>query len=248
MIVFPAVDIKDGRCVRLRQGEADQVTVFGEDPVAMARHWEAMGARWLHVVDLDGAFSGQPRNRELIARLCAAVGIPVQLGGGIRTRAVAQAYLDAGVARLIVGTIALEEPEVLADLCAAFPGRVGVSLDARDGRLKTKGWVADSGRTVDEVLPGLEAAGAAFLVYTDIARDGTGAGIDPAPYQRLVGLTRLPVIAAGGVTTLADIQRLYPLCAQGLAGAVTGKAIYTGTLDLAEALAWVAAQEAPGGR
>ncbi len=242
MILFPAIDIKDGRCVRLRQGDAQAVTVFGEDPVAMAKHWEAQGARWLHVVDLDGAFSGQPRNQARIAQLCAAVSIPVQLGGGIRSRSIAQAYLDAGVARLIVGTMALEEPERFAELCAAFPGRVGVSLDARDGRLKTKGWVADSGRTVEEVLPGLEAAGAAFLVYTDIARDGTGTGIDPAPYERLLARTRLPVIAAGGVTDLTDIQRLYPLCAHGLVGAVTGKAIYTGTLDLAAALAWVSAQ------
>lgn len=246
MIVFPAVDIKDGRCVRLRQGEAHQVTVFGEDPVAMALHWQDQGARWLHVVDLDGAFSGEPRNRDLIARLCAAVSIPVQLGGGIRSREVAQAYLDAGVTRLIIGTIALEDPELFAALCAAFPGRIGVSLDARDGRLKTKGWVADAGLTVEEVLPRLEAAGAAFVVYTDISRDGTGSGVDPSSYGRLLSLTRLPVIAAGGVTTLVDIQRLYPLCARGLQGAVTGKAIYTGTLDLAEAMAWIAAQESAG--
>lgn len=243
MIVFPAVDIKDGRCVRLRQGEAHQVTVFGEDPVAMALHWQEQGARWLHVVDLDGAFSGAPRNGELIARLCAAVSIPVQLGGGIRSHEVAQAYLDAGVKRLIIGTIALENPDLFADLCAAFPGRIGVSLDARDGQLKTKGWVTDAGVTVDAVLPRLEAVGTSFVVYTDISRDGTGSGVDPSSYARLLALTRLPVIAAGGVTTLDDIKRLYPLCAQGLEGAVTGKAIYTKTLDLSEAMAWIAAQE-----
>jgi phosphoribosylformimino-5-aminoimidazole carboxamide ribotide isomerase len=242
MIVFPAIDIQGGRCVRLHQGEASQVTVFGEDPVAMACHWQEEGAQWLHVVDLDGAFSGAPRNRDLIARLCQAVAIPVQLGGGIRSLEIAAAYLDAGVRRIIIGTVALEDPELFAQLCATYPGQVGVSLDARHGRLKTKGWVADSGLTVQDVLPRLEAAGAAFVVYTDISRDGTGQGIDPAPYRSLLERTSLPVIAAGGVTTLVDIQNLYPLAAHGLAGVVTGKAIYTGSLRLRDALAWIAAQ------
>ena len=160
MNIFPAVDIKDGKCVRLRQGVEDQVTVFSDDPAAMARQWVAVGARWLHVIDLDGAFSGIPRNMDLIREMCSGVSIPVQLGGGIRSVDVAAKYLEAGVERLIIGTVALEDPPLFRELCAAFPGRIGVSLDARDGRLKTKGWVEDAGKTVADVVPELEAAGA----------------------------------------------------------------------------------------
>lgn len=165
MNIFPAVDIKEGRCVRLTQGVEDLVTVFSDDPIAMALQWENMGAQWLHVIDLDGAFSGVPRNMDLIHRLCEAVSIPIQLGGGVRSEEVAGKYLDAGVTRLIIGTMALEEPDLFRNLCAAYPGRIGVSLDARDGQLKTKGWVVDAGKTVAEVIPGLVAAGAAFYLY-----------------------------------------------------------------------------------
>jgi phosphoribosylformimino-5-aminoimidazole carboxamide ribotide isomerase len=239
VILFPAVDIKDGQCVRLRQGLADQVTVFSPDPEAMAKHWAGLGAKWLHLVDLDGAFSGEPKNFALIARICATVGVPVQLGGGIRDLATAASYLRAGVNRLIIGTMALNEPETFAELCAAHPGRIGVSLDAVDGRLKTKGWVEDSGLAVDDVLPRVRAAGAAFLVYTDISRDGMQSGVNLAAMRRLLAATDLPVIAAGGVHTLADVQALYPLAAEGLAGVITGRAIYAGTLDFAKALSWL---------
>ncbi len=242
MIVFPAVDIKDGKCVRLRQGLADQVTVFGDDPAAMARHWAAQGARYLHVVDLDGAFSGQPRNFELIRRICAELDIPVQLGGGIRDLDTAQAYVRAGVARLIIGTVALEDPGLFGELCAALPGRMGVSLDAVDGRLKTKGWVQDAGQDVFDVLPRLREQGAAFVIYTDISRDGMQTGVNTAALDRLCEAAGLPVIAAGGVHTLDDIKALYPLTAKGLEGAITGRAIYAGTLDLAQAQGWIAAQ------
>jgi phosphoribosylformimino-5-aminoimidazole carboxamide ribotide isomerase len=241
VILFPAVDIKDGQCVRLAQGREDQVTVFGKDPVAMARHWAGLGAEYLHVVDLDGAFSGRPRNAALISDICAAIGNPVQLGGGVRDMDTAAAYLEAGVTRLIIGTIALTEPERYAEICAAFPGRIGVSLDAVDGRLKTKGWVEDAGIGIFDVLPRMEEAGTAFIVYTDISRDGMQTGVNLDALAALCERTALPVLAAGGVHTLDDLKRLRPLCDKGLEGAITGRAIYTGTLDMAEAMAWIRA-------
>lgn len=239
MIIFPAVDIKDGQCVRLRQGEKDQVTVFGVDPVSMARHWVASGAEWLHIVDLDGAFSGQPRNRELVGRICSRMDVPVQLGGGIRDIQTARAYLDAGVARLIIGTMALEHQNDFERICLEFPGKIGVSLDARDGVLRTKGWVDDSGLRVEEVLPGLERIGSAFFVYTDISRDGMQSGVNFSALQKVLRISTKPVIAAGGVSTLEDVKKAYPLVKNGLEGIITGKAIYEKTLNFSEAQEWV---------
>jgi phosphoribosylformimino-5-aminoimidazole carboxamide ribotide isomerase len=244
MILFPAVDIKDGQCVRLAQGREDAVTVFSPDPVAQARHWADLGSSWLHVIDLDGAFSGQPRNAELVRRICSEVSIPVQLGGGIRDAATARAYIQAGVRRLIIGTIALTEPEVFAAICREFPGRVGVSLDAVDGRLKTKGWVEDAGLTIFDGLPRRAADGAAFIIYTDISRDGMQTGVNLKALEALCEATRLPVIAAGGVHTLDDLKALAPLTKKGLEGAISGRAIYTGTLDVREALDWIRSQAA----
>ncbi len=244
MILFPAVDIKDGRCVRLSQGRADAVTVFGEDPAEMALVWVRQGAQWLHVVDLDGAFSGVPRNFDLVRRICAEAKIPVQLGGGIRDIATAKAYVDAGVSRLIIGTIALEQPELFAELCAALPGKVGVSLDAVDGKLKSRGWVADAGLMVMDVLPRIQAAGASFIIYTDISRDGMQSGVNLPALSALCEATTLPVIAAGGVTNMDDLRNLAPLCAKGLQGAISGRAIYAGTLDFAEGLAYTKALQA----
>jgi phosphoribosylformimino-5-aminoimidazole carboxamide ribotide isomerase len=231
VILFPAVDIKDGQCVRLKQGQKDQVTVFSTDPLAMARFWAHQGARFLHVVDLDGAFEGRAVNFELVRNICAELDIPVQLGGGIRDAATAAAYVDAGVRRLIIGTLALEDPETFRLMCRELPGKVGVSLDAVDGSLKTKGWVADSGRTVTEVVPRLADEGAAFVIYTDIARDGMQTGLNLRALEDLLESTGLPVIAAGGVSTLADLEKLKPLESKGLEGAITGRAIYEGTLD-----------------
>nr|WP_321256087.1 1-(5-phosphoribosyl)-5-[(5-phosphoribosylamino)methylideneamino]imidazole-4-carboxamide isomerase [uncultured Pseudodesulfovibrio sp.] len=239
MILFPAVDIKNGECVRLAQGKEDQVTVFGTDPVAQARYWAEIGARFLHVVDLDGAFSGVPKNFELIKSICSAIDIPVQLGGGIRDIATAKKYIEAGVHRLIIGTMALEDPDLFSDLCKALPGRIGVSLDAVGGELKTKGWVEDAGLTIDDVLPRLEADGIRFIVYTDIARDGMQTGVNLEGLASLCCKTSIPVIAAGGVHTLDDIKNLYPLCRKGLEGAISGRAIYVGTLDVKEAHAWI---------
>jgi phosphoribosylformimino-5-aminoimidazole carboxamide ribotide isomerase len=239
VILFPAVDLKDGQCVRLAQGKEDQVTVFSPDPVAMAREWADMGCEYLHVVDLDGAFSGRPRNADLIRDICSAIDIPVQLGGGIRDLKTARAYVDAGVRRLIIGTIALEQPDLFAEMCAALPGQVGVSLDAVGGKLKTKGWVEDAGLHIFDVLPRMELAGAAFIIYTDISRDGMQTGVNLDALEALCERTSLPVIAAGGVHTLDDLKRLAPLCAKGLEGAISGRAIYTGTLDVQAALEWI---------
>ena len=244
MIIFPAVDIQNGKAVRLRQGRAGDSTVFSPDPVAAARHWQEQGARWLHVVDLDGAFDGLPRSRDLVRDICAALDIPVQLGGGIRSEAIARAYLDAGVQRLIIGTLALEQPDAFAALCRTFPGRIGVSIDAEGGRLKTKGWVADAGLTVDDVLPRLTGDGAAFIIYTDIERDGMQTGVNVPALTHLATVSSVPVIAAGGVATLADVQALYPLSKNArLEGAISGRALYEGTLNLQEANAWITAQD-----
>lgn len=243
MIIFPAVDIKGGQAVRLKQGRAHEETVFSSDPVAMAQQWQLQGAQWLHVVDLDGAFSGQPVNRDLIRRICSGLDIPVQLGGGIRDLATAQAYIDAGVSRLIIGTIALAEPDLYASICKVLPGRIGVSLDAEGGVLKTKGWVEDTGLTVYDVLPRLEEQGTAFIIYTDIDRDGMQTGVNVPALSKLAQTSSLPVIAAGGVATMDDVKALYPLSrSANLEGAISGRAIYTGTLDLREATDWIAAQ------
>lgn len=243
MIIFPAVDIKGGQAVRLKQGKADQETVFSSDPVAMAKKWQEQGGKWLHVIDLDGAFSGEPVNRDLIKNICSSVDMPVQLGGGIRDLETAKAYLDTGVSRLIIGTIALTEPELFGSICKAFPGQIGVSLDAEGGVLKTKGWVEDSGLTIYDVLPRLEEQGVAFIIYTDIDRDGMQTGVNLPALTKLAQTSSVPVIAAGGVATLDDIKALYPLTKEAnLEGAISGKAIYTGTLDLKEASDWIAAQ------
>ena len=243
MILFPAVDIQDGKAVRLKQGRAHESTVFAEDPTDAAKAWEARGARWLHVVDLDGAFDGAAKSRQIVRRICTELSIPVQLGGGIRDMDTARAYLDAGVSRLIIGTLALEQPDLFAEMCRAFPGRIGVSLDADGGKLKTRGWVADTGLTVDGALPRLLADGAAFIIYTDIERDGMQCGVNVAALEHLSRLSTVPVIAAGGVATLGDVQKLYPLTlSTSLVGAVSGRALYEGTLSLEEANAWIAAQ------
>jgi phosphoribosylformimino-5-aminoimidazole carboxamide ribotide isomerase len=243
MIIFPAIDIKDGQCVRLKQGLADKVTVFSNDPVDMAMNWAKRGAKYLHVVDLDGAFTGEPVNVDLIKRLCSSITIPVQLGGGIRDVEIAALYLEAGIERVITGTTALTKPDDFRAMTKAFPGKVGVSLDAVENKLKTKGWVEDAGVTVFEILPELQENGAAFLVYTDISRDGMETGVNIEAMLKLVNHTELPVIASGGVHTLDDIQRLYPMITLGLEGVITGRAVYTGSLRLESALDWVASMQ-----
>ncbi len=242
MLVLPAVDIKDGACVRLRQGKANETTVFAKDPVEAALAWERQGARYLHVIDLDGAFEGEPANKKLVQAICARLHIPVELGGGIRSLETARAYLEAGVTRLLIGTVAIENPELLARMCEAYPGRIGVSLDAEKGVLKTKGWTEDSGVRAVDAVKRLIDLGTAFIVYTDIERDGMQQGVNLEEMRAICAASTVPVLAAGGVTTLEDIKRLYPLTAMGLEGAISGRALYEKTLDLAEANAWIDSQ------
>lgn len=245
MIIFPAVDLQGGKAVRLKHGRADESTVYNDDPVAAALHWQAQGAEWLHLIDLDGAFQGKSVNAKLVADISAALDIPIELGGGVRDEDAARMWFDAGVTRLIIGTMALEKPQEYARLCKLFPGKIGVSLDAVDGRLKTRGWVTDAGLTIDEVLPHLVDDGTAFIIYTDIARDGMQSGVNMPMLSRLARTSPVPIIAAGGVATLDDIKALYPLSVEAnLEGAISGRAIYEGTLDLPEAMAWIKSQKA----
>lgn len=242
MIIFPAVDIKGGKAVRLKQGRADEVTVFSDDPVSMALHWQAEGARFLHLVDLDGAFGdgSVSSNTDIVRAICSALKIPVQLGGGIRTETAAKTWLDNGVSRIIIGTMAMEDPTMFAKLCHQFPGRVGVALDADNGRLKTRGWVNDADATVDDVLPRLAGDGTGFIVYTDIQRDGMRSGVNVAAMEHLAYASLVPVIAAGGVATMADVRALFPLSVRAnLQGAISGRAIYEGSLTLHEAEVWI---------
>ncbi|MCR4666905.1 MAG: 1-(5-phosphoribosyl)-5-[(5-phosphoribosylamino)methylideneamino]imidazole-4-carboxamide isomerase [Desulfovibrio sp.] len=243
MIIFPAVDIQKGKAVRLKKGRADESTVFNDDPVAAALHWQNQGASWLHVVDLDGAFDGTARSFSIVQKICEKLSIPVQLGGGIRDEETARNYIESGVNRLIIGTMAIEDPKGFSALCARFPGRIGVSLDAENGVLKTRGWVSASTLTVDDLLPRLTDAGCAFLIYTDIARDGMQSGANLTMLESLLTKTTIPVLSAGGVATMEDIRAIYPLHSKGpLEGVISGRALYEGTLDLREANAWIAAQ------
>lgn len=242
MILFPAIDIKNGECVRLRQGKYNDVTVFSKDPVEMAKYWVDKGAKYLHIVDLDGAFEGGPKNYNLIEKICNSVDIPVQLGGGIRNFDVARRYFDAGVTRLIIGTMFFEEPSIFKSLCAEYKGKIGVSLDAEKGKLKSRGWVEDTGLTIDSVVLDAENMGAGFIVYTDISKDGMQTGINPEPVKRFLSLTKLPVIYAGGVRDINDVKRLYPLKEYGLQGIITGRAIYEETLNFEEAIMWLETQ------
>lgn len=238
MLVIPAIDLKDGKCVRLRQGRMEDDTVYSDDPVAMARHWLDQGARRLHLVDLNGAFAGAPVNHEIvkdIAKACAD--IPVQIGGGIRNADTVQAYLDAGVQYVIIGSKAVSDPGFVTDLCQQFPGHVIVGLDAKDGKVAVHGWADVSGHDVVELAQGFEQIGVEAIVYTDIARDGMLSGVNVEATARLAAAVTIPVIASGGVHTDEDIRALCQAGAPGIIGAITGKAIYEGTLQLAAAQA-----------
>jgi phosphoribosylformimino-5-aminoimidazole carboxamide ribotide isomerase len=237
MIVFPAIDLRGGRCVRLRQGAFDQETVYGDDPVAVARGFEAVGARWLHVVDLDGARAGHPVQAELVAAICAAVGIPVQVGGGLRDAAAVDAVLAAGAARAVVGTVAVEDPGLARRLCRAHPDRIAIGLDARDGRLRVAGWTEGSELTPAVLAGQAEEIGAAAIIYTDIGRDGTEDGPDVDGTRRVARAAGVPVVASGGIGTLEHVRAVAALAADGVAGVIIGRALYTGALRLADALA-----------
>ena len=236
MLIIPAVDIRGGKCVRLKQGRLDAETVFSDDPVAMGLKWQEAGARWLHVVDLDGAFSARPQNLEVIRRLRRALAIPMELGGGIRTLDTLAAYVDLGIDRLILGTVALKDPELAARACAEYPGRIAFGLDARDGLLAVEGWTETSRRTALEVARSLAPLRPAALIYTDISRDGVKRGVNLTATRALAEAIDLPVIASGGVSSLDDIKALLPLEPLGVVGVIVGRALYDGNLDLAEAL------------
>jgi len=233
MIILPAIDLIGGRCVRLRQGDYSRETVFDEDPAAVARRFEAAGATWLHVVDLDGARLGEPKNVDTIRAIVSAVRMSVEVGGGIRTTQAAADLLGMGVHRVIVGTRAVREPEWLAEIAGKFPGRVALGLDAKSGRVAVEGWQRRAGRTAAEVAGSAAGLPLAAIIYTDIARDGMMVGPNVEATAELVKATRLPVIASGGVTTADDVRRLKKA---GTAGAIIGRALYEGKMTLEAAL------------
>ena len=239
MIIFPAIDLKDGLCVRLMQGDPERVTVYGRDPAAMAERWAQEGAQWLHVVDLDGAFSQTPKNRDAVAAIVKALTIPVQVGGGIRTLATIADYLELGVRRVILGTAALRDPDLVTEACRRYPRRVALGIDARDGMVAVEGWqeatTTDVRALVERYLP-LDLAA---IIYTDIHRDGMSTGVNVDATRRLLEFAACPVIASGGVAALQDIQALMPLVPLGLEGVIVGRALYNGNVRLTEALAWV---------
>jgi phosphoribosylformimino-5-aminoimidazole carboxamide ribotide isomerase len=236
MIIFPAVDIRNGKCVRLIQGRVDQETVFGDDPAAMGLKWQEAGADWLHVVDLDGAFESTPRNLTSIRRLRQALTIPIQLGGGLRTLDTIAAYVDLGIDRLILGTVVLKDPELVARACQTYPGRIAVGLDAKDGLVAVEGWTEVSTRPVLDVARELAALEPAAFIYTDISRDGVKKGVNVDATRILAEQVATPVIASGGVSSLQDIQALKPLESLGVMGVIIGRALYDGLIDLAEAI------------
>jgi phosphoribosylformimino-5-aminoimidazole carboxamide ribotide isomerase len=239
VILFPAIDLKEGQCVRLVRGDMAQATVFNDDPAAQARAFAAQGFDHLHVVDLDGAFAGHPINAEAVERMLAAVSIPIQLGGGIRDLKVVRAWLEKGVSRVIIGTAAVEDPGFVKEAARVYPGRVAVGVDARDGRVAVDGWAKTSDLSALDLGRRFEDAGVAAIIYTDIARDGVLKGLNIDATLTLAEAVSIPVIASGGLASIDDVERLIqPDCAR-LAGAIVGRALYDGRLDPAQALALV---------
>jgi phosphoribosylformimino-5-aminoimidazole carboxamide ribotide isomerase len=235
MLLIPAIDLKDGKCVRLRQGRMDDDTVFSDDPVAVAGRWVGLGAKRLHLVDLDGAFAGKPRNGDVIRAIRAAYpDVEIQVGGGIRDEDTIQAYLNAGVDYVIVGTKAVSAPHFVSDVAAEFPNHIIIGLDARDGKVAIDGWSKLSHHDVIDLAQKFEDDGVEAIIYTDISRDGMMEGVNIDATARLARSIRIPVIASGGITNLNDIRALGNIVADGVVGAITGRAIYEGTLDFAE--------------
>jgi len=237
VIVIPAIDLKDGNCVRLEQGLMDKDTVFNDNPGAQARIWAEQGAELLHIVDLDGAFAGEPRNRAAIEAIVKAITIPTQLGGGIRDLATIEAYLALGIGRVIIGTAAQRNPELVKEACAKFPGRIVVGIDAKDGLVAVQGWAEVTDITAVELARKFEGYGVSAIIYTDISRDGMMQGPNIEATRKLAEAISIPVIASGGVSRLADIENLMAVEASGISGVITGKAIYNGALNLTEAIA-----------
>ena len=240
MLIIPAIDLKDGRCVRLKQGDMSTATVFSDDPVAMARHWAAEGARRLHIVDLNGAIAGRPKNEKVIRDMIAAVGgqVPIQLGGGIRDLDAIESYLDAGVTFVVIGTAAVKNPGFLSDACYAFPGHVIAGLDAKDGKVAVEGWSKMTGHDVVDLAKKFEEYGVEALIYTDIGRDGMMTGVNIDATLKLAQAIKTPTIASGGLNSLKDVQAVCSqLAPEGIIGAIAGRALYEGKLDLKKAQA-----------
>ncbi|MEW5838918.1 MAG: 1-(5-phosphoribosyl)-5-[(5-phosphoribosylamino)methylideneamino]imidazole-4-carboxamide isomerase [Pseudomonadota bacterium] len=236
MLLIPAIDLKEGQCVRLRQGRMEDDTVFSSDPLAVAARWVEAGARRLHLVDLDGAFAGKPKNREVIRTIAEAFpDLPIQVGGGIRDEATVEAYMNIGVKYAIIGTKAVTTPGFVSDLCASFPGHIIVGLDAKDGKVATEGWSKLSQHDVIDMARHFERYGVDSIIYTDISRDGMMQGVNVEATVRLAQAVNIPVIASGGVTSMTDIERLCAVSGEGVAGVVIGRALYEGGLDLAQA-------------
>ena len=240
MLIIPAIDLKDGRCVRLQQGDMSTATVFGDDPVAMARHWAAQGARRLHIVDLNGAVAGRPKNEKVIREMIKAVGatMPIELGGGIRDLDTIENYLDAGVAFVIIGTAAVKNPGFLSDASYAFPGHIIAGLDAKDGKVAVEGWSKMTGHDVADLAKKYEDYGIEALVYTDIGRDGMMTGVNIEATLKLAQAIKIPIIASGGLHNLKDIQTICTkLVPEGVIGAIAGRALYEGAIDFRKAQA-----------
>ena len=236
MLIIPAIDLKDGQCVRLKQGRMDDSTVFGSDPVAMAQRWVDAGARRLHLVDLNGAFAGEPINGEAVKAIARAnPALPIQIGGGIRNAEIIEAYLSAGVSYVIIGTKAVKDPQFVTDMCKRFPRKIIVGIDAQDGMVATDGWAEVSSVKAVDLARQFANDGVSSIVYTDIARDGMMQGVNVEATVALAEACGIPVIASGGVTNMDDIRALKAVAARGILGAITGRAIYEGTLDLAQA-------------
>ena len=238
MLLIPAIDLKDGHCVRLRQGDMNDATTFSDNPAAMARRWVEAGARRLHLVDLNGAFAGKPVNESAVKAILAEVGdeIPVQLGGGIRDLDTIERYLDDGITYVIIGTAAVKNPGFLHDACYAFPGHIIVGLDARDGKVATDGWSKMTGHDVIDLAKKFEDYGVEAVIYTDIGRDGMLTGVNIDATVRLARELKIPVIASGGIASIADIEELRPYEKEGIIGAIAGRALYEGRLDFKAAL------------
>ena len=238
MLIIPAIDIKEGRAVRLEQGNMDKETVFSDDPAAVAAHWLGQGARRLHLVDLNGAIAGKPVNELAIREIVSVIGedIPIQLGGGIRDMDTIERYLDDGISYVVIGTAAVKNPGLLHEACSAFPGHILVGLDARDGKVATDGWSKMTGHDVVDLARKFEEYGVEGIIYTDIGRDGMLSGVNVEATVKLAREIKVPVIASGGLSSIADIARLVAHEADGVAGAIAGRAIYDGTLNFKDAL------------
>lgn len=242
VILFPAIDLKDGQCVRLKLGDMAEATVFNDDPAAQAKSFEAQGFSWVHIVDLNGAFAGRPVNGAAVDAILAAVSVPIQLGGGIRDHATIDQWLEKGVRRVILGTVAVREPALVKDACRRHPGRIVVGIDARDGKVAVEGWAETSQMTTVDLARRFEDAGVAAIVFTDIGRDGMLKGLNLEATAALARATSIPVIASGGLASLADVEALLRPEHALLAGAITGRALYDGRLDAVAALRLLASR------